>query len=264
VNLEGKVIGINSAIKTRTGGFQGIGLAVASNLAKNVLKSLTTDGKVHRGYLGVQIKDLNADVAEKLGVPGKTGVVVRDVFKGSPAANAGLKSGDVITAINGKKVKEGRVLQTVVAGLPLHKPVPVSVVRDGQPQTLQITIEEQPEEFGTQTRPVKRPSDKEPDTVKMENLGIEVGDLTPELADELGYQKAKGAVVMDVDRDSPAYAAGLRKGNLIVKVDKKAVGSAAAARQALKKASLDKGVLLQVQTPDGGTDYLVLKAETAK
>src|SRR5262249_10956869 len=123
VNLEGKVIGINSAIKTRNGGFQGIGLAVASNLAKNVLQSLTPDGKVHRGCLGVQIRELNADVAEKLGVSGKSGVVVREVFDGSPAAKAGLKPGDVITAINGKPVTEGRVLQTVVAGLTVKKTV---------------------------------------------------------------------------------------------------------------------------------------------
>jgi serine protease Do len=264
VNLEGKVIGIDSAIKTRTGGFQGVGLAVASNLARNVLKSLTTDGKVHRGYLGVQIKELSADLADRLGVPGKKGVVVREVFPESPAAKAGLKSGDVITAINGKAVKEGRVLQTVVAGLPLHKAVPVKVVREGRPETVQVTIEEQPEEFGTQTKPVKRTPKTEPDTVKMDKLGLEVGDLTPELAEELGYKKARGAVVMDVDRDGVAYAAGLRKGTLIVKVDKKAVSSAASAREALKKGSLDKGLLLQVQTPDGGTDYVVLKAETAK
>src|SRR5262249_10129693 len=121
VNLDGKVIGINAAIKTRSGGFQGVGLAVASNLAKNVMKSLLQDGVVRRGYLGIQIKDLSAEVADRLGVKGKAGVVVGKVYKGSPADNAGLQSGDVITAINGKPVKEGRVLQTIVAGLPLRK-----------------------------------------------------------------------------------------------------------------------------------------------
>jgi serine protease Do len=264
VNLEGKVIGINAAIKTRTGGFQGVGLAVASNLAKNVMHSLQKDGKVCRGYLGVQIKDLTPEVAERLGVPNKQGVVVREVFEGSPAAKAGLKAGDVITDINHKPVKEGRVLQTIVAGLPLKQSVPVAVIRDGQPKTLQVNVDEQPDEFGTASRPVKRAPQGDKESVNLEKFGLEVGDLTPEKAEELGYKTSKGAVILRVDPESPAAAAGLRKGTLIVKVDKKPVASAAAAREALKNASLKKGVLLQVQTPEGGMDYVVLRAETVK
>jgi serine protease Do len=266
VNLEGKVIGINAAIKTRTGGFQGVGLAVASNLAKNVMKSLEKDGKVHRGYLGVQIKDLTADVAERLGVPGKKGVVVREVYEGSPASKAGLKSGDVITEVNGKAVQEGRVLQTIVAGLPLKRAVPVTVVRDGQSKSLHVTIEEQPDSFGTTTRPVQRsPRGDKEESFTLDKFGLELGDLTPERANELGYKGArKGAVILRVEPDGPAAAAGLRKGTLIVKVDKKPVASAAAARDAMKNGSLKKGVLLQVQTLEGGMDYVVLRAETVK
>jgi serine protease Do len=265
VNLAGQVIGIDAAIKTRTGGFQGVGLAVASNLAKSVMKSLQKDGKVHRGYLGVQIKDLTPEVAEQLGLSHNTGVVVARVYKGSPAANAGLKSGDIITAVNGKEVKEGRVLQTIVSGLPLHKPVPLAVVRDGQPRTMHVTIEEQPEQYGLEQEPVRQraPADKE--SVSLNDLGLELSDLTGDTAKELGYDgQAKGAVVTRVDPNGPAFEAGLRKGTLIQRVNKKPVASAEGVKRALKKAHLDKGVLLQVQTPQGGTDYLVLKVEKAK
>jgi serine protease Do len=266
VNLEGRVIGINAAIKTRSGGFQGVGLAVASNLAKVVMKSLLKDGMVRRGYLGVQIKDLSEDVAERLGLGKRKGVLVSQVFPKSPAANAGLKAGDVIVGLNGKPVKEGRVLQTVVAGLPLRKAVPLTIYREGQKQTLKVTIEEQPDQFDSSGRFTKpTPKKEEPETVNMDKFGVEVKDLTPEAAEELGYQKnLKGALVTGVDDDSPASAAGLRKGMVIVKVGKKKVSSAAAVRGALKKASLKKGVLVQVRTPQGGTDYLVLKEEAVK
>ena len=127
VNLEGKVIGINSAIKTRSGGFQGVGLAIASNLAKNVMDQLLKDGVVHRGYLGVQIKDLiDTEVAGRLGLKdGQHGVLVAQVFDKSPAGKAGVQAGDVITAIAGKPIKDGRELQRIVASLPLGKPADV-------------------------------------------------------------------------------------------------------------------------------------------
>ena len=152
VNLDGKVIGINAAIKSRSGGFQGVGLAIASNLAKNVMDQLLKDGVVHRGYLGVQIKDLiDKDLAQRLGLKEDQHgvVVVAGLRQVSRRAKAALQAGDVITAIAGKPVKDGRELQRVVAGLPLGKPVDMVVLRDGKPQTLKVTIEEQPKEFGT-------------------------------------------------------------------------------------------------------------------
>ena len=148
VNLNGEVIGVNSAIKSRSGGFQGVGLAIASNLARNITGQLLKNGAVHRGYLGVQIKDLNADVAARLGLDKQTGVLVARVFDGSPAAKAGLKDGDILTSLDGKPVETGRALQTIVAGLPLNQPVSVTVVRDGQRKELSVTVVEQPSEFG--------------------------------------------------------------------------------------------------------------------
>ncbi len=140
VNLRGEVIGVNSAIKSRSGGFQGVGLAIASNLAHTISQQLLKDGAVHRGYLGVQIKDGDSDKQK--------GVLVAKVFEGSPAAKAGVKDGDVLASLAGKPVENGRDLQTVVAALPLNQPVSVTVVRDGQRKELNVTIAEQPAEFG--------------------------------------------------------------------------------------------------------------------
>jgi serine protease Do len=266
VNLEGKVIGINAAIKSRTGGFQGIGLAIASNLAKNIMEKLEKDGVVHRGYLGVQIKDIaDREIAAKLGVGESGGVLVSSVFEATPGAKAGLKEGDVITSLGGKPVKEGRELQTAVASLPLGQPVQLQVVREGKPVNLEVTIEEQPQDFGTARVPVPQAPHKEKEGVKLEQVGLEVAELTPELAEQFGYKEtARGVVITAADRDGPAYEAGLRRGMVIVKVNKQAVKSPEALGEMLGKSALAEGVLFQVQSPQGGTSFFVLKAATAE
>jgi len=264
VNLDGKVIGINSAIKTRSGGFQGIGLAVASNLARNIVQALQQEGVVHRGYLGVQMAELTPAVASRLGLKKDTCVVVGEVFDGSPAAKAGLQPGDIITSLGGKTVTDGRVLQTVVAGLPLRKAVDVTVLRDGKTRVLPVTIEEQPGDFGMVRGPSPRRPQESPTSVELDKVGMEISDLTPEMAEELGYKKSvKGVIITSVEPGSAASAAGLRKDMVIAKVDQHAVTSATAARQALNKANLEQGALLQVHSPRGGTNFVLLKAEPA-
>jgi serine protease Do len=260
VSLDGKVIGINAAIKSRSGGFQGVGLAVASNLAKNVINSLRTEGVVHRGYLGVQIRELDPDVASRLNVPKGTGVLVADVFDKTPASKAGLKAGDVLTSVAGKPVHDGKALQYAVAGLPIGKAAAVEYVRDGQKHTAQVTIEEQPAQFGTETAPAPRAPRGETSAVPLDKIGIEVSDLTPSLANDFGYRKgATGAAITKVQPGSLAAEAGLRRGMLIRKVDNKAVTSAADVRQHVEAASLDRGVLLQVQSVQGGTNFVLLR-----
>jgi serine protease Do len=261
INLQGEVIGINAAIKSRSGGFQGVGLAIASNLARTVMKPLIKEGVVHRGYLGVAIRDLTQSVAEHLGLKNNHGVVVNKVYPGSPAAKAGLQAGDIITHINGKVIKDGRVLQTTVAGLPLRKAVPLTVVRDGKTRQLSVTVEEQPQEFGVAREGEPAPRRRgEPESVNVEKIGVRVADLTADLRDELGYKStARGAVIVRVASGSVAWEAGLRRGMLIAKVNNRRVESAEAARQALQRGSLDRGILLQVQSPEGGTNYVLLQ-----
>jgi serine protease Do len=260
VNLEGKVIGINTAIKSRSGGSQGVGLAIASNLAKNVMDQLRKDGVVHRGYLGVQVSALEPAVAEHLGVANKQGVVVGKVFMGTPAAKASMQDGDIITTLAGKPVTDAANLQRVVAGLPVGRPVEVQVVRDGKSKTLTVTIEEQPREFGTAAGLPESP-EREQEGISLNKLGVQLKDLTPDMAKQYGYKDmAKGVLIAQVDPDSLAAAADLHGGMLLLRVEQKTVHSAGEARRMLEKAPLEKGVLLQVQSSEDGVRYVVLKA----
>jgi serine protease Do len=263
VNLDGQVVGINTAIKSQSGGSQGVGLAIASNLAKNVMEHLLKDGVVHRGYLGVQVSALDPEVASRLGLTNQQGVVIGKVLDGTPAAKAGLKDGDVLTALAGKPVTDPTSLQRTVAGLPLGKPVEAQVMRDGKSLTLKVTIEEQPREFGLADAGHPATPERKPEGISMGKVGLELRDLTPETAKEFGYaEKTAGVVVSRVEPDGPAAEAGLHRGTRLLKVEQKPVHSAAEARTALEKAPLEKGVLLQVQNPHSGVGYVMLKAAT--
>jgi serine protease Do len=258
VNLAGEVVGVNSAIKSETGGFQGIGLAISSKLAQGVLGQLLTDGAVHRGYLGVQVQPLDAEVAARLGLPGKSGVVVGKVMPGSPAAQCGLQDGDVLTQVAGQPVDAPQDLQRVVAGLTIGKQVELTVYRDGARKLLTITVAEQPETFGTAT------DFAEPGATSLGKIGVKVTELTAEKARELGYpDRTEGVLITEVEPDGVAHGAGLRSGTLVLGVDQQKVKTVEEFRKAVQNGSLDKGVLLQVRTPHGGTTYVLLKAPSA-
>jgi serine protease Do len=261
VNLEGKVVGINAAIKSKSGGFQGVGLAVASNLAKNVIHSLRTDGTVKRGYLGIQVRELAPIVAARLGIAKDTGVVVADVYDNTPAAKGGLKPGDIITHIADKTVKDGTVVQRIVSALPINHVAEFDVQRDGKALKLSVAIEEQPATFGVNAgAPAPRATTAAPNSVALDALGIDVADLTDALADDLGYRKGtQGVVITRVHEGGLASASDLRRGMIIAKIDDHRVTNAASAQQALQSANLGGGVLLQVATPQGGVNYVLLK-----
>jgi serine protease Do len=255
VNLAGEVIGINSVIKSGTGGFQGIGLAIASNLARDVLEQLRRDGSVHRGYLGVQIQALTPDVAARLGVKDKGGVVLSKVLPGGPAAKCGLQDGDIVTEVSGQPVKNPRSLQRLVAGLPIGKKVELAVVRDGARKMFTLTVENQPATFGVADgAPTAGPT-------QLGKLGAMVSELTAKTARQFGYSEGtEGVLVTEVEPDSAAATAGLRPGMLIVKVDAQEVKTVEQLRGALDKGSRERGRLLQVRTAQGGTSYVLLKA----
>src|SRR5437773_1799763 len=170
LSLDGEVIGINSAIESGTGGFQGIGLAISSNLVKTVMEQLLKEGAVRRGYLGVQVQRLEPQVAARLGLDGKTGLVITKVTAGTPAAKAGLRDGDILTELAGQPVKDTRSLQRTVAGLAPGKRVELSVHRDGARKVLAVTVEEQPQVFGDGTE------DSGP--VRLGKMGVKVTELT--------------------------------------------------------------------------------------
>jgi serine protease Do len=262
VNLEGKVVGINAAIKSKTGGFQGVGLAVASNLARGVVEALRKDGVVRRAYLGLQARDLAPEIAVRLGVPKDAGgVVVAKVFPNSPAARAGLQPGDILTKIDGRPVRDTKLLQGLVARLPLGKSVPVEFVRAGKSLMTDAPVEEQPAGYSGGAVPAPRGLPAGLGTVSVPRLGLELADLTADLARDLGYPAGtRGVIVARVEPGNVAAEAALHSGMLIAKVDGKTVGNAADARKMLETASA-QGVLLQVQSLEGGVTYVLLKAD---
>jgi len=262
VSLEGKVVGINAAIKSKSGGFQGVGLAVASNLAKNIVPALRTIGTVQRGYLGAHIRELDRDVADRLGAPKEGGVVVAEVFDKTPAAKAGLNAGDIITSIGGKTVKDGNMLQRVVASLPIAKAVDIDVVRAGKTQRLTVVIEEQPADYGVVVgAPAPRNNRPFPNAVPLDALGVDVAELSGDLADDLGYRKGvQGVVITRVHGGGLASISNLRVGTVISKIDDADVTTTASAQKAVQAADLTRGIVLQIATPQGGVSYVLVKS----
>ncbi len=260
VNLEGRVVGIDTAIKSRSGGFQGVGLAISSNLAKNVVSQLMKDGVVHRGYLGIEVRALSPEVASLMGLKDTRGLELVKVGEDSPAAKAGLQPGDIVTSVAGHDVKEPRELQHLVGSLPLNKAYPVKLFRDGKAQSLSVTLQQSPENYGEdRTVKIGSPKKAEVEELSVDKLGIELGDPNAEASAD----SKNGAVITRVDPSGLAFDQGLRKGMIITKIGDKAVTSAAQAREMLQKGSLDKGILVQVLLADGGRARFALKSETA-
>src|SRR5262249_47228722 len=203
----------------------------------------------------VQVQALDADVATKLGLHGKSGVVISKVTAGAPAAKCGIQDGDVLTEIAGQAVKDPKGLQRIVAGLPIGKEVELAVFRDGARKVLKLAVEEQPESFGTSS------DASDSGLTNLGKIGVKVMDLTAEKAKQFGYsEKTEGVLIAEVEPDSLASGAGLKSGMLILKVDQQRVKTAQEAVSAVDKGSLEKGVLFQVRTPQGGTTYVLLKA----
>jgi serine protease Do len=259
VNLAGEVVGVNSAIKSRSGGFEGVGMAVTSNNARNVMQQLTTNGTVKRPYLGVEMaREVSPEVAARLGMKDGEGVIVARVVPNSPAAKAGLKADDVIRALDGQPIHDNHSLLRSVVSLPIGKTAQLEVLRDGQAKKLSLTLEEQPKGYGARTIPT-RGSRVEKDAVQVEKFGLDLVDLPEDRTEAFGVKS--GALVVGVEPNGAAAEAGIASGVVITKVDRKDVNSAEAAKQAIEKGDANKGILLHVRSADGGTAIVLLKAE---
>jgi serine protease Do len=250
IDMQGRLIGINTAILSRNGGFQGIGFAIPSKLAQSVMNSLVSDGKVVRGFLGVTIQDLTPALAESLSVKRDSGAVVSDVNEDSPADKAGIKSGDVVLQINGKPVADSRALKFSVAELKPGTETDVKILRDGKEQTLKVKVGEIPGE----KRLAKAGDDKVDDGVLD---GVGVTDLTPAARQEFEIPATiKGALVTEVDPNSPAAEAGLSPGDVIQEINRKPVRSGDDAVKLTEKTE-SKKTLLKLWNR-GGTHYVVV------
>ena len=256
INLDGHVVGINTAISSRSGGNEGIGFAVPINLAKWVAGQLQESGVVRRAYLGVAIQPVTQELADQLGVAPREGVVVNQVFPDTPAAKTGLKSGDVILDFNGQRVSNPRELQSLVERAEIGKKYPLSVARDGKNIKLQFSAAAQPEKFGVAD--ARKASPQPAKKSVLGKLGLEVEPLTPEVAEHLGVDVTEGVLITRIQSDGPASAAGLKAGMVITQANRQPVESVAALQAAVKASSPEKGLLLLVHSGEG-SQFVVLK-----
>jgi serine protease Do len=251
VDAEGRLIGINTAIYSRTGGNQGIGFAIPSDLARGVMDSLISDGKVTRGYLGIMIQDVTPALAKEFKLKDHAGALVGDVVPKGPADKAGFKEGDVVLEFNGKKVADSRRLRLEVGQVRPGAKVPVKLLRDGTPKTLEVTVQQQP---GTEEL-AKGGGSNGTDTGTLN--GVTVGDLDTQTREQLKVPETiKGVVVTDVQPESPAAEAGLKRGDVIQEINRKPVQSAEEAVK-MTEHPKDKTTLLRIWS-NGGSRFVVV------
>ena len=244
VNINGELVGINTAIASRTGGFEGIGFAVPSNMARKVLTSLITTGKVTRGYLGVSIQDIDDNLAKAMHLKVDEGVLVGTVVEGSPAAKAGVKTGDVILDFNGTKVTSSITLRNSIASQSPGTIVKFRVLRDGVIRLFSVRLEEQ-----TGKEMVSRSKGEEK---VITALGFKAEELTAEVAQKLNRKPGAGKVVITtITPSSNAYHAGLRRGDIILSVNRQSVTSFA--HYSSLVSSIKSGDLLFLLVDRGGS-----------
>ena len=249
VNSNGALIGINTAIFSESGGYQGIGFAVPINMARQVMDQLVSRGRLSRGYLGVTVQEVTPAMARGLGLPAPRGLLVSDVAPGGPAARAGLKRGDVIVAIDGKPVADVGHFRNHIASTPPGTKETLTVLRDGREQTLEVAVAEIPERSIVAT--------SAPAT-RSEAPGLEVVDITPEMARRLGLPPGvQGAVVVRVQPGGAAAEAGLRPGDVVQELNRRPVRSAKDFMQALSESGGQD--LVAVVNRGGTTAYVVIE-----
>ena len=245
-NLRGEVIGINTAIINFA---QGIGFAIPSNMAKQVLQQLVAQGRVVRGWLGVGIQPLTPELAKKFGVTEQEGVLVNEVFEKDPAAAAGIKPGDVITRIEGAVIDSPNRLSRIVAGLAPGATTKVEVVRNQQRMVLDVALTERRDQAIVASLPQSRSEAK---------LGLDVQDLTAALSEKFKLHENRGVLITKVDPGSLAHSEGLREGDLIKEVNRVEVGSVGDFTSAVSKVRRGDTVLLRVLR-ESRAFYVVLK-----
>jgi len=256
VDAEGRLIGINTAIFSRSGGNQGIGFAIPTNLARDVMNSLVTDGKVTRGYFGVVIQDVTPALARELDLKQRKGALVSDVVPKSPADKAGLQSGDVVLELNGKPVTDSRHLKLAVARAKPGETVRVKVLRGTSTKTLDVTVKELP---GSEDL-AKADSQHGDEAEALK--GVAVGDLDPASRRQFRIpENVRGAIVMDVEGGSAAAEAGLQPGDVILEINKQPVKGAEDAVR-LTANPKDKTTLLRLWR-QGGSRFLVVDESNA-
>lgn len=261
VDTEGRLVGINTAIFSRTGGNQGIGFAVPSNLARAVMQSLREKGRVIRGYIGVTVQTLTPDLAEAMKLKGGiTGALVGQVAPKTPAEKAGIRSGDVITSVNGRKINDARELRLMVGSMSPGTKVQLGVNRGEETKTFDVELAEMPAS-ATQPSPEASPEETtQPEKTKIFG-GVVVADITVDVRTALNLpEEVQGAVIVELDSSSPAAQAGLRVGDVIQEVNKQPIKNAKDLVALSKKLKPNEKVLMRVYS-QGRSGYVALEPQ---
>ena len=257
VDAEGRLIGINTWIASLGGGNEGLGFAVPVNMARRSMESLINGGKITRGYLGLKLQDITGDFEKDFNLPDQNGALVDDVMPDSPAAKAGIKSGDAIIAFNNKPVVDLHGLQLAVSDCEPGSTATLKVIRDGVQKNLTVTLAPLPGENGDSS---SGQNGSDADNSKTDALdGVTVDNLDHDARQELKIpDSVQGAIVTDVDQDSNSADAGLQKGDVIVEINRHPVTDADSAINLCKQAKSDR-ILLKIWRRNGdqaGTSYL--------
>ena len=259
-NMEGQVIGVNTAIISPTGGSIGIGFAVPSDTVTAVITQLKQFGAVKRGWLGVKIQSISEDIAESLGVPENTGALVAGVTPDSPAAKGGVEAGDVILKFDGKDVTTMRGLPKIVAQATIGKSVEVEVLRQGQKKTLNVAVGMLDEEDDAPAPSSTEKKDEAPQP-SSSVLGLSLMPLTDEMRTRFGFnEKVKGLIVGEIDPASPAASKNIRPGDVITEAQQEPVASVKDLETAIEKVKKagGKSVLVLVEDAKGDTRFVAI------
>jgi len=258
INLNGELIGINSQILSpggANGGNIGIGFSIPSNMARDVMEQLLKNGKVQRGQLGVWVQNITDDTAKALELKETSGVLVSDVMKGRAGDKAGIKRGDIITAINGEKVEDSNVFRNKVAGTAPGSEIKLTVVRDGQTQEITAKLDEFDAEAVSRTQ--NGGNDQVTPEKESGKLGLSLQPVSPQIARQLNLSSQDGLVITDVDPTGPAAEAGLARGDVILEINKQAIASVEDVKSVLDKSG-DRPLLMLISR-QGRTIYLTVR-----
>ena len=247
VNVRGELIGINTAILSRTGGYQGIGFAVPSSMAKQVMDSLLKYKKVVRGWLGVSIQEVTSDLADEFGVKDLKGALVSSVMKGSPAEKTGIRQGDVILQYNGKLVEDTGHLRNMVSQTPIGTTVKVKLFRKKKEVEVEVVISELPNKLAEATLREGEPEENnEGESSALAGLGVR--ELTPDLARHFGLEEnEKGVVVVKVDPSSRLFEAGIRPGDILLQINQRNISSLDEYKIIIQKIKAKERLLLLIR-----------------
>ena len=249
LDIHGKLVGINSVIASKTGQSAGIGFAIPINMIVPLINQLKEKGTVTRGWLGVTIQPLDENLAENFGLDSIEGALVSEILEGSPADKAGIKVQDIIVKLNGTKVRDSAHLSRIVAASPVGEKVKVEIIRDGKSKMLHVKLGQ-------------RPDDLHEVTVKNEtvsNLGMSVQTISPEIARQLNLDETDGVIITDVEPESAADRAGLRRGDIILEFNQKKIKSVNDYSDAINRLKPGDGAVMYVKRGDSKL-FLAIKA----